>query len=155
MHKIVISITLIMLASGTAFAADKSKANKQKKQVEAPEAWYGYRFVESSGHRVQTSQCKKSDVSPAEVAEYRDRYGINYEIAEQLTRKGKPVIVDIQSVDVRNIGYDYTSGGTPRSYYTVTNIIIDRFIRGEKLCNEIRELDTSGELEKQKLDRYR
>ena len=156
MKKIVLCIFIILMICETVFAAGKTKKTEAKEEPEVVEGWYAYRFIIKDGYRsTQASQCTKSGRSPAESAEERDKYGYNYKIIEQVTRKNKPVVVDIQTIDVRDIGYDYTSGGRARSYSTETYIITDRFVRGEKYCNEIKDNDLSGALDKQKMDRYR
>ena len=155
MKKVISCIVILSLFSSTALAANKTRTAKGKAEI--VEDWYAYRFITQNGYRVpqSSSQCSKKDYSPAEAAEKMEQNGLQYKITELITRKEKPVVVDIQRIDVRNIGYDYTSSGLPQSYRTSTQVITERFVRGEKYCNEIREKDLSGELDRQTQDRYR
>ncbi len=154
MKKVIFCIVILSLFSGTALAANKTR--KAKRKAEVVEDWYAYRFITQDRYRMpQTSQCSKKDYSPAEAAEKMEQHGLQYKITELITREEKPVVVDIQRIDVRNIGYDYTSSGFPQSYRTSTQVITERFVRGEKYCNESREKDLSGELDRQMLNRYR
>lgn len=154
MRNVLLYALLVLIAAGPASAGTKNKtANKDG----AEDNWYVYRFVYKDGYKIPPQpKCVKSKYSPGDVAEHREKNGINYKIIEQSTHKGKPLVVDVQSVDIHDVGYDYNpSTGRARSSYPVELIITDRFIKGKKLCGKILQEDLSGSLDKRKFDRYR
>ena len=141
MLKTVFYLFVFLMSLGVSFAAGESQQGMHNRGTEAVDDWYTYRFVVQDGYRIpQLYYCKKSERQLAEVVEELDRYRVEYEIVEQITEKGKPLVVDLQTVRDNN---------------AVIQIVTDRYVRGEKYCNEVKHSDLSGGFYKKTLDRYR
>lgn len=153
MQNVLLLVLLVLIAADPVSAGTNKTVNKGGDE----DSWYVYRFVYKDGYKIPPQpNCVKSKYSPGDVAEHREKNGINYKIIEQSTHKVKPLVVDVQSVDIHDVGYDYNpSTGRARSSYPVELIITDRFIKGKKLCGKILQEDLSGSLDKRKFDRYR
>ena len=133
---LLITAMLLLLFSNSSFAASKKIEKK-----ESAEEWYAYRFSFKDGYRTPfTTKCRKSDYSPATAIEKFEQYGIEYNIVEQASHGGKPIIVDVQRFN---------------SMASSSGVLIERFLKGERLCNMIREKDLSGELDRERVERYR
>lgn len=140
----ILIILFLLVAAG--FHDNVISAGKKPAKELAAEDWYVYSFHFQDGYRTSmTSACKKSYVSPAVAGEEKEKRRINYDIIEQATYNGKPVVVDVQTIDVREKVYIPTE----------IHVITDRFVRGKETCNIVRDNDLSGELNKDRLERYR
>jgi len=129
---------IIFLHVVPAFAANKNKQNK-----EAVISWYSYSFTTQDGFRFpQYTLCAKSDLSPAETIVKLEKTGGRYKIIELATINDKLIATDIQT---------FITYSDRNTLYTDTV----RFVKGEKLCNEFRDDDLSGKINKHILDRYK
>jgi hypothetical protein len=117
---------LPLVLGSTAMAADSS--------------WYLYQFIAKNGYRWPSASKCVPCKPPAASIEHLHAQGADFQVIDRMTRKGKPVVVDILM---------------PR--YVEHGVIVNtgRFVKGKALCEQIREDDVSGKLEQRALQRYR